>query len=363
MPQGPQIRPVGPKVQPRIAVVGDYPNDDEARTGIPFVGRDEKVFQKLLAQANLKRSDCYLTKVFFEKPMMKDMSDWTHTKTELKELGLQTKLAPIAKGRYLHPERLHEVERLRAELREVQPNIVLALGNIPLWALTSETSIMRNRGSVIMSNSIEGQKVLPTYEPYKLIQQWGLYPIISVDFQKAERLSHTRENIIPSRQIWIKPTLADLEQYWEEHITKDTCPISVDIETQQRQITCIGFGSNPKSAIVIPFWNTKQKWSPDPAVFNYWKTAEEEVAAMRWCKRVLDHPRAKVFQNGMYDITYIWKVWGMPIKNPSEDTMLLHHSLQPELLKGLGFLGSVYTDEPSWKFMRKSAMDTEKRDE
>ncbi len=33
--------------------------------------------------------------------------------------------------------------------------------------------------------------------------------------------------------------------------------------------------------------------------------------------------------------------------------MLLHHALQPESLKGLGYLGSVYTDHGSWKQERK----------
>jgi hypothetical protein len=41
--------------------------------------------------------------------------------------------------------------------------------------------------------------------------------------------------------------------------------------------------------------------------------------------------------------------------------MLLHHALQPESLKGLGFLGSVYTDEGNWKQMRN--VGTVKRDD
>jgi hypothetical protein len=43
--------------------------------------------------------------------------------------------------------------------------------------------------------------------------------------------------------------------------------------------------------------------------------------------------------------------------------MLLHHSMQPELEKGLGFLGSVYTDEPSWKFMRTDHSTLKQADE
>ena len=45
----------------------------------------------------------------------------------------------------------------------------------------------------------------------------------------------------------------------------------------------------------------------------------------------------------------------------AEDTMLLQHSLQPESLKGLGYLGSLYTDFGAWKVDHKNSQ-TIKRD-
>jgi hypothetical protein len=42
--------------------------------------------------------------------------------------------------------------------------------------------------------------------------------------------------------------------------------------------------------------------------------------------------------------------------------MLLHHALQPEMDKGLGFLGTVYTDELPWKFMRTKHETLKKED-
>jgi len=42
--------------------------------------------------------------------------------------------------------------------------------------------------------------------------------------------------------------------------------------------------------------------------------------------------------------------------------MLAHHALQPESEKGLGFLGSVYTNEPSWKLMRARGKGTIKKE-
>ena len=35
-----------------------------------------------------------------------------------------------------------------------------------------------------------------------------------------------------------------------------------------------------------------------------------------------------------------------------EDTMVMHHAMEPEIQKKSGHLGSVYTDEPAWKLMR-----------
>jgi hypothetical protein len=48
------------------------------------------------------------------------------------------------------------------------------------------------------------------------------------------------------------------------------------------------------------------------------------------------------------------------VRNYDDDTMLMHHALQPESNKGLGFLGSVYTDRSSWKTMRTKVLTISK---
>jgi DNA polymerase I-like protein with 3'-5' exonuclease and polymerase domains len=70
----------------------------------------------------------------------------------------------------------------------------------------------------------------------------------------------------------------------------------------------------------------------------------------------------KVFQNGVYDLQYLLRM-GLTVNNCAHDTMLLHHSLFPEMKKGLGFLASIYSSEASWKLMRHEKADTVKRDE
>ena len=67
--------------------------------------------------------------------------------------------------------------------------------------------------------------------------------------------------------------------------------------------------------------------------------------------QLLRNPSVKLFQNGVFDLSYLLRM-GFVVNNCQHDTMLLHHALYPELLKGLGFLGSIYTSEPAWKLMR-----------
>jgi hypothetical protein len=41
----------------------------------------------------------------------------------------------------------------------------------------------------------------------------------------------------------------------------------------------------------------------------------------------------------------------------------LHHALFPELPKSLGFMGSIYTNESSWKLLRERKSDSNKRED
>ena len=152
------------------------------------------------------------------------------------------------------------------------------------------------------------------------------------------------------RWVTINPTLDDIYHWARKEATK----YAVDIETLRGQITMIGFARSRSDAIVIPFVNRNMT--------SYWETHEDEVRAWVMVKEMLETPIPKIFQNGLYDLSYIVPL-GFKPQNVTEDTMLLHHSLYPELRKGLDFLGSIYTDEVSWKLMRHRNKEAEKREE
>jgi hypothetical protein len=169
-----------------------------------------------------------------------------------------------------------------------------------------------------------------------------------MDLQKAERQSHFPEVRWPKRELWIEPTLEDLYEFERRYIG-DGVTLACDIETYGNQITVIGFAPRPDIAIVIPFYDQRRKDR------SYWHDAGDERRAWEFVRKTLqDSGIRKVFQNGLYDIAFLYRSVGIKVKGAEHDTMLMHHSLQPESLKGLGYLGSIYTDERAWKHMRSS---------
>lgn len=266
-------------------------------------------------------------------------------------------LPHIARAQYLHPDYLPELDRLEAELLAWQPNIVVALGNTACWALLRATNISSIRGTVTMGSLGRWTgKVLPTYHPAAVVRQWSWRPIVVADLMKAHRESASPDLIRPKCRVLIEPTIDEVMDMTDDILSAPPARMSIDIETRGGQISCIGFGLSRSLALVIPFIDFgKPDWS-------YWPHEAAEREAWNCVRRLCESPVPKVFQNGVYDLQYISRM-GIMTRACQEDTMLLHHSHYPEMQKGLGFLGSVYTNHASWKLMRSISADTVKRDE
>jgi DNA polymerase I-like protein with 3'-5' exonuclease and polymerase domains len=178
------------------------------------------------------------------------------------------------------------------------------------------------------------------------------------DLIKAWQESATKEFQRPSRRVRINPELDDIREWWSEAqlvAKRDTEHVSCDIETKGGQITSIGFAVGRANGLVVPFVLVGE----DPPTYkSYWRTSQDELGARRLCRSILASPLPKLFQNGLYDIQWLLRD-GYRVANAADDTMLLHHAIHPEMRKGLGFLGSLYTSEPAWKLMRTRGKDEE----
>lgn len=335
----------------RLMIVGEAWGQKEEEVGKPFVGASGWLLNQCLAQAGVDRQDCYVTNVFNLHPSRNEVESFCGPKAE----GLSW-MPELRKGKYVRKEYEKELIRLFQEVEREAPNAILALGATAAWAFLNTSGIKAVRGAVAsaapgletsnlpeIARRMAGRKVVPSYHPAAVLRDMSLRPILVSDVDKAKREAASPELHRPKREIWIRPTLADLARF-EELYMKGSDLVSADIETRAEQITCFGFSPRPDVCIVIPFFLENGD--------SYWPSLDEELVAWSYVRKWLAEYKT-VFQNGMYDMHFSWRKYGLPTPKAAEDTMLLHHAWQPEMEKGLGFLATLYTDEASWKFMRK----------
>lgn len=336
----------------KILIIGEAWGEQEALARMPFVGPSGYLLTQLLTEAGIRRADCYLTNVFNLRPEKNDVETLCTNSA-----GDHCGLSALRPGKYVRREYLPEISRLYSELEVIRPNLIIAAGATAAWATIRDSRISKIRGTVSLA-SINGTsyKVLPVFHPAAILRQWDLKHVTTLDFLKAKRESEFPEIRRPRREVWIEPSLEDCWTFYHTHLV-NARRIAPDIETNGDMITCIGFSPSPSLALVVPFWDPRRpNWS-------YWSTAEDELKAWDFVQAVLNLPAEKVFQNGLYDMSHMWRNHGITVRNAEHDTMLLHHALQPESPKGLDFLGSVYTEEQSWKLMRARGKTTIKREE
>ena len=349
----------------KIVIIGEAWGKDEALHRRPFMGATGRELNRLLEEAALLpqgsaarmgwnnndrdliywEAGIHLTNVFNFQPPGNRVEDICGPRWG--------SLPAIRPGKYLREEYIPELERLKQELAEHRPNLIIALGATALWFLTGTGAITKHRGTVAPTPY---GKAIATFHPAYLMRgEWRLRPVVVFDLIKAQREAEYREIKRPARFVYIPENLDDIERLLPELRSAER--LSIDIETAADQITCIGFAWTHQHSLVIPiFDNTK----PDK---SYW-SKDDELQVWRYIRTFCNLPVRKIFQNGLYDLHFLWRRYGIYTSNCEDDTMLLHHALQPEVQKGLGFLGSIYTDEPAWKTMRpKKKGETIKRED
>lgn len=342
MSLGPVVPSFGP-TPCRLLLLGEAPGEHESGCLRPFVGPSGRELRRMLNTVGLSMDDCRLVNVFTRRPPSNDIAGGygtLHPSPESKALGPLTSNPTT----WLDDAHVGELERLFNEIEACRPNVVVALGNTATWALGLGLGINNLRGTVHLTH-VTGRplKVLPTYHPAAILRQWDLRTIALHDLEKANIESTYPDLRFDNTELWLAPTLADLDEFGERYMATAT-ECATDVETKRGQITCLSFAPNTGVSLTVPFWIE----GPQP---HYW-SASDEVVAWKWVRHWIEKADlAKVLQNGMYDAMY-FMAHGMRLRGFTEDTLLQHHSLFCELRKGLGFLGSIYANVGSWKQMR-----------
>lgn len=329
-----------------IMLVGEAWGEEEERVGRPFIGRSGEELNRMLHEAGIMRSETYATNLINKRPPWNDLSKWV----ALKKKDI-TSLHVILKDKYVLPLVEEGYKSLLKEINIVKPNVIVALGNYAMWALTGRWGVMKWRGSQLITD--HGIKLIPTIHPAAVLREFSLRPIVINDLKRAgkERNGPTYTNL-PKWDFILRPTfhkvisVLEMLTHQAESSPEGGLWIEFDLETSPQHITCVGLSWSRTEAICIPITS-----SSNPT--GYW-SAQEEGAIVYGLYRFLTNPKVWVRgQNLLYDCQHTYRHWHF-IPNVKQDTMLSHHSMFSGMKKSLDFQASLYCDHYEyWKEMHK----------
>ena len=316
----------------KIMLVGEFASESDIVSNLPFARHVE--LDKMLGEVGLSRSRVSISLVVLGRvPAGRVDSVVALTKSKI------TPKHTLFNGKYVTQEVIDGVRQLEADIDRIQPNVVVAMGNLALWALTGEWGVTNWRSSVMESTLVAGLKVIPTLSPTILHKQWSQRPLIVHDLKRAVRESE-KPGVTPANYNFVtRPSFAHAK-FMLNTLIKSCAPdgstkMGVDIETRAGHIACIAFAWTKKDSICIPLM-----CQHDPA--GYWSQDEEAELVLLMCQ--LMSRITVVGQNWNYDAQYIYRHWHFLCPRVI-DTMVQQHSCFSNLPKNLAFLSSMYLDD------------------
>lgn len=300
----------------------------------------------MLQEVGLMRSECYITNVVKQRPENNYLGNFIAFKKKL----ITPAHKPLRDKHCLQP--VHDgFNMLKSEIKNVNPTVIVACGNLALWALTGKWGVTKWRGSYLRVDGVAGGGdawVIPTYHPAAVLRQWDWRVPAVNDLRRVKRIVDGQTPSPPTWNFRVRPNFTQvvgelqrlhgiLEELRQPHYTEDKVLwIDFDLETRAGHIACAGISWTRTDALIIPFMCVENKE-------GYW-SLEEEAHIVWWLWRVLTHPRVKVrWQNGLYDAQYTWRHWHF-VPRGGQDTMISQHTLFGDMPKALYFQASMYCD-------------------
>jgi DNA polymerase I-like protein with 3'-5' exonuclease and polymerase domains len=325
-----------------ILLIGDYPDAQESIPGYPTLNR-------LLKTIGVSSSACKIINVFNHVPK----KPYSLKKPKDPENYSENYSRP-----WLSHELIQATSELAKKLNKSEANVVVPLGDVALLATTSYYGISKYRGSVLTDpRNLHRKKIIPTIHPRNLVhdfknpENYLRRYYVSMDLLKIKRESEFPEIITEEKDLIINPTYGQAIEYLEK--CKSYPRLGFDIETMitektdkftDSEISTFSISYDRLSSICIPFL-TKEN--------NHYFILPQEVEIWKRLIYLLESPKYEIIiQNGMFDAFFLAKKLKIHITN-IKDTMAGMGIISPEFPKDLGFLCSLYTDQPYYKDDRK----------
>lgn len=315
-----------------IMIVGEAPGKQEVKQKKPFVGRAGRLLNDKLSDAGIIRSACYVTNVVKERPHRNNISHFV----EINKNGIKN-----ATSKYWEYVRM-----LEAEIRDVDPNIIVAAGNVPMYTLIEEYGITNWRGSVVECGLVPGYKVAPILHPAAALRKFEWRHLITFDLQNAKKHSKSPEVPEDDRDYIIEPTFEQATSYLKS--LRDEDVFGFDIELYNQEVGCISFSRESHEAISIPFVEYGKDYFSPPQEAEIWNLIAEALE---------DPNTGSIAHNAFFDTMVLLRKYGICSRN-IHDTMVACKILYPPYSKGLDFVTSLFTDLPYYKDQGKDYFES-----
>lgn len=331
----------------RIMVVGEAYGAEEARLDAPFVGPSGRLLSELLAAVGINPREVYYTNLVNKRPPANELRAW------VTDAGLPT--GPLLEG----------LVELQAEIARVNPTIIIPVGNYPLRFLTGKgrwdkkkgpSGIGDYRGSILEGTALAGgRKCIPTYHPAAVLRQYPLKHIVKLDLRRSAEQQLYAEIRRPRQAIFIDPRGVDRDTWRDWLISSPGTPspeyrytegwqvdsatevprtslsdtfLSGDIEYLGGKLLCLGLTRSDDVSVVF---------------------RTRDASDIEFIRGILLSGVPLCFQNGMFDCSILeWFYSIQCVQYLKYDTMVGMHCAYTEFPKDLGFIGSVFTEEPVW---------------
>lgn len=312
-----------------VMFIGDSPWHFELKRGRPFVGPAGETFEDLLQGVDLDRRDVFISNTVHCLPEALGMAHPPEV------VDLCTKLF------------------LKKELRQIQPKLIVPMGNVALKALGITKNIGTARG-LLTDVGVDGEthKALPTYHPSFLNRRPAYLPFSFKDFQAIKYfLDHGHEKPVNDDLDYRSVTTETQVRCFFKEFEK-TKLVAWDTETtgldfRSDFILSMQFSFVTKTGYCVPFYHlpyAEFEGKPLDTTYN-------TQVITRLYELLHDPTKIYFFHNGKFDLhmlhEFFMKAIGLPIQIDAirwHDTMSMYALLDENTSKSLKVITPMFTD-------------------
>jgi len=334
-----------------FAVVSDWPNDFEVAQKRPVVGNAGNFLTALFRKNRIGREKIHWTMIVCCQPPENNMKLFlANLRKRNKKIEVENRKRK-KEGKELLRRILTPMEccepRLKNELHQFK-NIVPCGTPATKAVLHPSANINDLRGSPTTLETMFGEKhILPIFHPAYVMANTKFKHILVHDVAKAVRWFKSGSLGWEPPHIMYHPTAPQLREFLNSpNVPFWTYDVETDgIECLTANLRCIGIGT-PSAVVIVGFVRIDKS--------GYFYTHDEFVEIVAILKEFFESDKTVIagHNSGYYDLIIMRERLGINVTN-NIDTMMLHRLVESELPHSLGFVGSMYSDAPSWKTDRQ----------